>query len=290
MKGTVFGSIARMCLVAAVTLAMASVASAAGLQQIKDRGYIRIAVGNDIPYGYMDGSGDARGFGPDVARKVLERMGIKDIQWTVTEFGSLIPALKAGRVDMVAGEQAILPARCKEVDFSKPSTSYGEGLLVKKGNPENIHSYEDFVKNHDLKMGIVSGADEFDIAEAMGIPQKQLVMLGSFSDSVSAVASGRVDAYAATFLSAVRLAKKSSLVEVAEPFQDPVVNGEPARSWGGFTFAKGDNDLREAFNRNLEAVQKTAWWRKTLMSYGLDKHSIDLVHAKTTKDLCTAKK
>lgn len=290
MKGRVFGSIARMCLVALMSLGMISVVSAASLQQVKDRGFIRIAVANEIPYGYMDASGEAHGFGPDVARKVLERMGIKDIQWTVTEFGSLIPALKAGRVDLVAASQAVLPARCKQVDFSHPGTTYGEGLMVKKGNPKNIHSYEDFVKNPDLKMGIVSGADQLDFANAIGIPQDQLVMLGANTDSVSAVASGRIDAYAATYLTAERLAKKSSRVEMADPFTDPVVNGEPVRSWGAFTFAKDEDSLREAFNKNLDAVQKTAWWRKTLMGYGLDKHSIDMVHAKTTKELCTAKK
>jgi len=259
------------------------------LQQIKQRGYARVAVANEIPYGYMDAQGNAHGFGPDVAREVLHRMGIDHIQWTVTGFGSLIPALKAGRVDLVAASQAILPQRCQQVAFSTPNTSYGEGLMVKKGNPQGIHSYQDFVKNPDLKMGIVSGADQLEFAHAAGIPDKQLVMLQTNTDAVSAVATGRIDAYAATFLTVGRLAAKSPRVEAAQPFQDPVVNGKPVRSWGAFTFRKGDTAFRKAFDKQLAAVQKTPFWRRTLKHYGLDDHSIDLVHSRTTAQLCAGK-
>lgn len=279
----------QLALVSILTLGLSLMASAGTLKSIKKRGYIRIAVANEIPYGYVTSNGDARGFGPDIARAVLKRMGITDIQWTVTEFGSLIPALKANRVDIVAASQNILPARCQQVNFSEPNTSYGEALLVKKGNPENIHGYPDFVKNHKLKMGIVSGADQLDFAQAIGIPSDQLVMLAANTDAVSAVATGRIDAYAATQLTVRRLAMKSNRVEAAEPFHDPIIHGKPIRSWGGFTFNKHDTALLKAFDKNLAAVQKTPFWTKTLKHYGLDQHSINMVHKYTTADLCAGK-
>ncbi|HCW93627.1 MAG TPA: ectoine/hydroxyectoine ABC transporter substrate-binding protein EhuB, partial [Flexistipes sinusarabici] len=81
-------------------LLTASVASAqVTLQEIKERGYVRVATANEIPYGYVDASGNAMGAGPEVARAVLKRMGIEDIQWVVTSFSSLIPGLKANRFD-----------------------------------------------------------------------------------------------------------------------------------------------------------------------------------------------
>ncbi|HET7312982.1 ectoine/hydroxyectoine ABC transporter substrate-binding protein EhuB [Salinisphaera sp.] len=272
----------------ALTVVVSAAASAASLQDIKDRGYIRIAVANEIPYGFMNAQGKAEGFGPSTAKMVLKRMGIDDIQWTVVPFGSLIPALKAGRVDMVAASQAVLPQRCSQVDFSIPNTTYGEGLMVKKGNPKDIHGYQDFVKNDDLKMGIVSGADQLEFAHKLGIPDSQLVMLRANTDAASAVASGRVDAYAGTQLTVARLAKKSDRTIEAEPFNDPVINGEPVRSWGAFTFNSDSDKLRKAFNKNLKAVQQTKEWKQTLKHYGLDEHSIDLVDAKTTEQLCSA--
>ncbi len=263
-------------------------ANAATLKQIKNRGYIRIAVANEIPYGFMTSKGTAKGFGPSIAKLVLKRMGITHYQWTVMPFGSLIPALKANRVDMVAASQAILPKRCSQVAYSHPNTTYGEGLMVKKGNPKDIHSYKAFLKNKNLKMGIVSGADELEFAHKIGIPDNQLVMLRANTDAASAVATGRIDAYAGTQFTVVRLAKKSSKVVPAQPFHDPVINGKPIRSWGAFTFNKSDDALRKAFDKNLDAVQSKPIWRKTLKKFGMNKHSIDEVHKKTTKQLCSS--
>jgi len=277
----------RVALAAVLMLGLAGTPWAGTLQQIKKRGYIRIAVANEIPYGYMNSKGKAEGFGPTVAEHVLKEMGITDIQWTVVPFGSLIPSLKADRVDMVAASQAILPQRCTQVNYSIPNTTYGEGLMVKKGNPKNIHGYKDFVKNRNLKMGIVSGADQLEFAHKVGIKDSQIVTLRANTDAASAVASGRIDAYAGTQLTVVRLAKKSSRVQPADPFQDPIINGHPVRSWGGFTFNKKDTKLRKEFDKHLAAFQKKPQWRQILSHYGLDKHSIDEVHKKTTKELCS---
>lgn len=262
-------------------------AAATTLQQLKARGYIRVAIANEIPYGYMNLQGKAVGIAPDMARKVLARMGIHDIRWVVLPFGALIPALKADRVDMVAAGQAILPARCQQVAFSEPNSSYGEGLLVKQGNPKQIHGYSDFARHSDLKIGIVSGADQIDYAHAMGIPDGQIVILGANVDAVPALLSGRIDAYAATRLSAVRLAAKLPQLELAHPFRDPVIDGKPARSWGGFTFRKEDKALLAAFNHQLKAVQQTPYYAATLKHYGLPQKAIDAAEARTTAELCT---
>jgi len=170
-------------------------APAASLQQIKDSGSIRIATANEIPYGYMEGD-TAVGLGPSVAKKVLAEMGITDIDWTVTPFGSLIPSLKADRVDMVAASQAFQPQRCSQVDYSRLNSTYGEGLLVKKGNPEDIHGYDSFVNDSSLKFGIVSGANQLGFAQKLGMDSGQIVSLGAAADATSAVATGRIDALA----------------------------------------------------------------------------------------------
>ena len=46
-------------------------ASAASLKDLKSKGTIRIAVANEIPYGYMDLNGKAKGAGPDVAKHIV---------------------------------------------------------------------------------------------------------------------------------------------------------------------------------------------------------------------------
>ena len=271
-----------------VLLFTASPAAAQSLEDIQSSGTIRVATANEIPYGWVDEAGEAHGIGPDVAEAVLAEMGIENIEWTVTEFGSLIPGLIAGRFDMVAAEQAILPDRCQAVLYSSPSSSYGEGLLVASGNPEDIHGYEDFAENPQLTMGIVSGADQLDFAQAMGIGEGQLVTIASNTDALSAVETGRISAYAATGLTAGRLAENSDKVELAEPFTDPVVDGEPVRSWGGFTFSQEAGDLRDAYNEALAAFQATPEWTELLTSHGLTEGDITAISERTTEQLCAA--
>lgn len=269
-------------------MAMMSSAYAVSLQQVKDRGFVRIAVANEIPYGYVDASGKAKGAGPDVATAVLKSMGINDIQWTVTSFGSLIPALKANRVDMVAAEMAILPQRCQQIDYSEPNSTYGEGLLIPKGNPKNIHSYADFAKRKDLKVAIMSGADQLAMLQKLGVPMSSMMMIHNNADAISAVATGRADAYAATGQTAANLAKKSDKLTTVQKFKDPVIDGKEVRSWGGFAFNQNSDSFRKAFDKALKKFKHTAAWEKILHGYGFNKTDTKESFEKTTTELCNA--
>ena len=276
--------------IGAAGLGLATPAEAAGkLKAIKSRGYIRGATANEVPYGFMDENGKAAGIGPDVAKAVLDKMGIKDVEWVVTPFGSLIPGLNANRFDFVAAEQNILPDRCRVVRFTQPNSSYGEGLLVKGGNPKNIHGYDDIKKNTSLKVAIVSGADQIDFLHATGVPDSQIVMIPNNADALSTIETGRADCYAATELTVARLVAHSKSVEAAQPFNDPIVKGKPVRSYGGFSFRPQDKDLYEAFNAALVAFKKTPDWAHILSSYGLSQKSIDAARSMTMQALCSGK-
>jgi polar amino acid transport system substrate-binding protein len=276
-------------LVGVIALGLASVtaAGAATLNEIKDRGYIRVAVANEIPYGYVDPNGDAKGAGPDVARAVLGKLGIKpdNIQWVVTNFSSLIPGLQANRFDMTAAEMAIRPERCQKVIYSEPNTSYGEGLLVPKGDPKDIHAYSDFTKP-GMKVAVMAGADQLQMMQKLGVPEDNIVTIAANADAISTVATGRADAYAATGLTASELAKKSDKVDVASGFKDPVIDGKEQRSWGGFNFNSDSADLRDAFNKALDSFKKTDDWKNILAGYGFTDADISGSFAKTTKELC----
>jgi polar amino acid transport system substrate-binding protein len=266
-------------------------ASATTLEQAKSDGFVRGANANEKPYAFMDADGNAKGIGPEVAAEVWKALGVKDIAWSVTPFGTLIPGLKARRYDFVGAEMNILPDRCKQVSFTEPNSSYGEGLLVPKGNPKNLHGYEDIKANPSLKVAIVSGADQIDFLHAMGIPDSQIVMIQANADALSTVKTGRADAYAATELTVAELVKTSgdAGIEQAKPFKDPVVNGKPARSYGGFDFRPEDKELYKAFNDELVKFKQTADYARILTSYGLSQESVDAARSKKMEDLCAGR-
>jgi polar amino acid transport system substrate-binding protein len=221
---------------------------------------------------------------------VAKSLGIapENIQWVVTNFRPLIPGLQANRFDMTAAEMAIRPERCEKVVYSDPNTSYGEGLLVLKGDPKNIHTYSDFTKP-GLKVAVMAGADQLNMMQKLGVPEDNIVTINANADAISTVADGRADAYAATGLTAGSLAQKSDKVALAPNFTDPVIDGAAARSWGGFNFAKDSTDLRDAFNAELAKFKKTDEWKKILTSYGFTPEDIAGANAKTSEELCAAK-
>lgn len=275
--------------VAALAGLIGASAHAVTLDQIKSQGFIRVATANEVPYGYMDTEGKAKGIAPDVAQAVLKNMGITEVLWSVTPFGSLIPGLKAKRFDMVAAEQDILPARCQQVLFSEPNSSYGDALLVAKGNPKNIHSYEEIAKISTLKLAVVNGTSHMAFAEAVGVPESRLVVIANNADAPAALTSGRADAYAAVEATVGALAKSNDRLTMAQPFTDPVIKGKVTRSFGGFAFTQGSEEFVGAFNKALAAFKNTDDYKKILSSYGVSESSIAASKAQKTDALCAGK-
>lgn len=271
---------------AAFTLGPGAAAQAADLAAIQKSGTLRVAVANEIPYGYMDLNGEAKGAGPDVIKHIAKALGIKNIAWTTTNFGSLIPGLQADRYDVVAAEMAILPQRCEQIIYSEPNSSYGEGLLVAKGNPKDIHDFESFATSGN-KVAIMAGADQLEMLQALKVPADQIVTISNNADAISTVSTGRADAYAATSLTVSELAAKSQgKTEAAHDFKDPVVDGKVVRSWGGFAFSKDSADLRDAVNKELAKFKKTQAWKDILHGYGFSEEDTTQSFARSTAQLC----
>jgi polar amino acid transport system substrate-binding protein len=174
------------------------------------------------------------------------------------------------------------------VAFTEPNSSYGEGLLVKKGNPKKLTTYADIAKDPSLKVAVVSGANNIDFLRAVGVKDSQVVFIPANADALATVQS-RADAYAATELTVASLAKGQGSVEQVKPFVDPVVNGKPVRNFGGFAWRPEDKELAEAYNKALVEFRQTDEYKKILTGYGLSEESIKAAAEKKVADLCAGK-
>jgi polar amino acid transport system substrate-binding protein len=243
---------ALMTLIAgAATLAtMASVQAQTTLEQAKADGYIRVGFANEAPYGFATPDGKLTGESPEVVRAVLARMGINQVDGVLTEFGSLIPGLQAGRFDIIAAGMFITPARCEQVQFSDPTYGIGQAFLVKEGNPDGIVDYSSIAANPDLTLAVMAGAIEVTYARDAGIPDGQVLVLPDQSSLVKAVQADRANAAALTALSIADMASKNDGVESTPPFGE--VAGASVVGHGGVAFRKEDTDLYEAFNAELK--------------------------------------
>lgn len=258
------------------------------LAQARDKGTIRVGYANEAPYAYYDPEQDRlTGEAPEIARHVFEEMGIEKIEGVLTEFGALIPGLKAKRFDVIAAGMYITPERCKEVAFSNPTYGIGEGFIVKKNNPKNLHSYET-VANHDTaKLGVVAGTIEISYAKALGIPEARLMIFPDALGALAGVQTDRIDAFAATSLTIQTLLNKANdeSIERAEPFQDPVINEKQIIGYGAFALRKEDQELIQALNKGLAEFLGTQTHQEMVQPFGFTKN--ELPGNVTAEELCT---
>lgn len=268
-------------------LALTSASVAAPLDDIRERGSIRIAVANEAPYGYLDAEGQARGAGPEVVRHLIETLEIGEIEWVESDFGELIPGLLADEFDMAAAEMAILPERCALILYSEPNTTYGEGLLVRSGNPLELQAYDDFAQRNDYRVAVMAGADQRETLMALGVPEEKLVTLTRNEEAIEAILGGEADAYAATGLTVTALDEASQEVEAAMDFIDPLLDGEEVRSWGGFAFGPESEELRDAINEALLAFKPTRAWEQILIDNGFSQEDVLNSFKYRTEQLCS---
>jgi polar amino acid transport system substrate-binding protein len=277
------GALSTLCMTAAAAGLVAHAAAANAettLQRIQRTGEVRIGYANESPFAYTTPDGTVTGESPEIAKKVFAKLGVKKVDAVLTEWGSLIPGLRAGRFDVIAAGMYVTPERCKQVAFANPQYQIQDTLLTLKGNPKNLQSYADVAKNPDAKLAVMAGSVELGYARDSGVKDGQLLQVPDTTAQLQAVRASRADAAAGTALTMKGLAEKAGpTVEAIPKFaDDPKHTG-----YGALAFRPDDTDLRDAVNQQLKAWLGTPDHLKTVAPFGFDKSNLP---DKTTAQLC----
>ena len=282
MRNSTITTHSRRLLISCAALAsigLAGLTQADTLEKIKDSSSVRIGYANETPFAYTALDGSVTGESPEIVRKVFERMEIDTIKPVLTEWGSLIPGLRAGRFDLIAAGMYITPERCKQVLFTDPHYQLPDTLLVKTGNPKGLHSYEDIAKS-GAKVAIMSGTVNLGYARNSGITDDQILQVPDTTAQLQAVRAGRADAAVGTQLTMKGLADKGgdSVEAIAEFKDDPAHTG-----YGALAFRPEDKDLRDAVNAELKKWLGSEEHLATVGPFGFDQSNIT---DKTAAELC----
>ncbi|QFQ89202.1 ectoine/hydroxyectoine ABC transporter substrate-binding protein EhuB [Paracoccus kondratievae] len=271
----------KKCLIALVLVAAPLPALADKLDDLKEQGYVRIAIGNEPPYTAVASDGKVSGAAPDVARAVFERLGIKDLEASIAEYGAMIPSLQAGRVDAITAGLFMKPERCQAVAYSEPILCDAEALLLPKGNPKGFKSYADIANDPAAKLGAPGGGTEEKLALDAGVPRDRLIVVPDPQSGLKMVQDGRIDAYSLPVLSLNDLLKKSgdANLEVFAP-----VEGAPVYC-DGAAFNKKDTALRDAFDVELAKLKESGEFASIVEPYGF---SAQAAMSTTRDQLCAA--
>jgi polar amino acid transport system substrate-binding protein len=234
-----------MALVAVLVAGAVTAHAQTLLEKAKAGDPIRIGFANEVPWAYPGEDNKPLGFVNAIALGILNKMGITNIEPVVTEWGGLIPGLKANRFDVITGGMYILQSRCENVNFSDPIGVFGDAFIVAAGNPKGIETYQD-IKDKGAVLATGAGFNIVEVAKKEGIPESNIMQVPGPTEILAAVKSGRADAGGVTFFTAQNLAKESDgAVDVTDPSKLP----EWTLNWVGIAFRPSDKDFLAAFNK-----------------------------------------
>lgn len=283
MKKLLFTSIIGLSLV--LLAACGSDGGEDELANLKEEGVVKVGFANEEPYAYKEGD-EIKGAAVDIAEAVFKELGVDEIDPQLADFSELIPSLKANKFDVVTAGMAITPDRCKNVSFGEPEMKYGEGLIVKKGNPKNLKSYKDIADNSDIKVSVMSGATENEFLESEGVDEDQIQSASDIPATFSAVSSGRADATTGTEMT-IKMALESSDnddLEFVESFEQPDVEGNP--SYGAAAFRDDSDELRKAYNEKLKELKEDGTVAELLEKNGFSEEMNTVESEVTAKKVC----
>ncbi|UQD57300.1 transporter substrate-binding domain-containing protein [Flavobacterium sp. K5-23] len=246
------------------------------LTDIQEKDTIRIGYSIEAPYAFVKPNGEVTGLSTMVAKEIANRLGIKNIEWRLVEFGLLINELESNKIDIIATGMFITKERSKRINFSEPTFYVKQVLIVVKGNPEKISSYEQTLGIKDFKMAVLEGSIEESLLREIGFKGNQLVLVPDIESGKIAVETYLADGLALT-LPALRWMfthGKMDLLQVAEPFTQPSVKYNGQLGYGAVEFQKKDVQLQKAWNKELKEFIGSPKHIELLTIFGFSKDEL----------------
>lgn len=241
--------------VVAVVLGLAASASTSAIAQDSPYGLIDPNVisvgtmGDAKPYAFTTADGNFTGFDIELFLNVAERMGFKKEQviFTGQEFSALMPSVANSRFDVAAAAIGTTDKRKETIDFSD---GYLAGFLTILTADAGI---TDAAGLKGKRLGVVQGTLQ-EIYTEKNFAGADLVKFPDNNTAVSALNNGTVDAHFLDYEAAKDYAKRYPELKVA-------VNIPSFDAPAGFVIRKGNDALREALNKGLQAAMHDGTWK-----------------------------
>jgi polar amino acid transport system substrate-binding protein len=142
-----------------------------------------------VPFSFVDPrNNELTGSMIDAASALVGALNLRP-RFEAVPFSALIPALRVGKIDMIAA--ALLRTREREqiAAFSEPVLSYPAGLVVRS---EDAHPYPDLAALRDRRVGVQVGTRFVDQLQAAGIGE--IATYDSLADILRELTFGRIEA------------------------------------------------------------------------------------------------
>jgi len=162
--------------------------SASAIEQIKQRGKIRIAVFSDKPpFGFVDANGKNQGYDVYFAHRIAkDLLGDENaVEFVLTEAAARAEVLDADKVDITLANFTVTPERKEKVDFASPYMKVALGVVSPSGE-----SITDVSQLKGKKL-IVNKGTTAETYFAKNYPEIELLKYDQNTEAFQALKDGR---------------------------------------------------------------------------------------------------
>jgi polar amino acid transport system substrate-binding protein len=228
---------------------------------------LRVSFVNENPWSYVNDAGDFTGAEAELIKDCGSRLGFQVLP-ILTQWDAQLPGLASNRWDAIVAGMATTAARLEVAISTQPLYAYGARLLVQKGNPLNLHNWDDVAKSGQT-VGMVSGGFYQKTVEAKGI---KVVDYDSLDAEILDLLAGRIKivANAETSLSQYVKTNADKPVEVADPWDYQGI-GISYPSW---YFQTANVATRDLINGCISEQKQDGKMKAILDQFGFNSGSI----------------
>ena len=174
-----------------------SIVFAAELSEIRDRGYLIVAIkDNRPPMGFLDSDNQLSGFEIDIARRLAEELlgDANAVELVPTQNVDRLSAVIEDRVDVAIAALTITEPRRRIISFSDPY--YLDGTAFVTRLPTDSSPAIQTIR--DLQLGTIAVLDRSSTVAWVKyiLPSAQLLGVSTYLEAQALVESGAVDAFA----------------------------------------------------------------------------------------------
>lgn len=242
------------------------------LEQIKKNKKLVVATSPDYPpFEFMvseNGKSKIVGADIDLAQKIADKLGV-ELELKAMDFDALLPALQAGKVDMVITGMTPNEKRKKAVDFSDIYFK-GENAVIVNAKDAGKFTSEDQLKK--AKLGVQKGStQETYVKDNLKVTNYKALV--AVPDLIADMKNGNIDAVVLNSKVAGINVTKYDGIKVVENLKLTSGGDEEAMA---VAIKKGDNaDLIKLTNEVIKELQDSGEYDKILAN------AVDLISKET---------
>jgi polar amino acid transport system substrate-binding protein len=230
-----------------------------GMAAADEKIYINGIDANYPPFSFIDSKGEPDGLDIAAINWIAKEMGFK-VKHQPTQWETIVPSLKAGKIDMIASGMSVSEERKSQVNFS---TSYFKTVMILAAKKDNT-IMPDKTMEPDMKWGVQRGTSEAKWIEDKLIEDKEkkfkLQQYDSAPLALEDVMNGRIDLAAVSQTSAEEFMEKGMNIKIIGSYGQP-------DDITAYAVRKEDTELLNKLNEGLKRLMASPTWTELKKKY-----------------------